>query len=74
MRHQPTLRNHVFDSLIRLLERILDYGTNPDWIIIPFKGDSLEDDPVLDPEEGMDDNSPTSSDSTTLEKPRMDSR
>ena len=74
IRHQPTLRNHVFDSLIKLLERILDYGTDPDWVIVPFKGDALDDDVTSYPEDGAEDNSPTVSENVTLEKPKIDPR
>ncbi|KAI6651641.1 E3 ubiquitin-protein ligase HUWE1-like [Oopsacas minuta] len=67
MRHQPTLRSHVFDSLIKLLERILDYGTDPDWIITPSKGDTIED-VISYYSEEPDDSSPTVSENVTLEK------
>ena len=73
MRHQPKLKNDVFDSLIKLLVRILDYGTDSDYIILPFKGDSLDDEMSYFSEEVTDINSPTTSENVTLEKSRYPS-
>ena len=70
MRHQPKLKNDVFDSLIKLLDRILDYGTDTDYIVIPYKGDSLDDEMSYFSEEVTDVSSPTVSENVTLEKSR----
>lgn len=73
MRHQPKLKNDVFVSLIKLLDRILDYGTDPDYIVIPYKGDSQDDEMSYFSEEGVDAYSPTVSENVTLEKSKYTS-